>query len=138
MKSCLVLSPSFVLVSGVKETDLRFTDTLVSRIGAGDEVVSSRRVGVVLLVVDRLDFMDADFLTFFVGFVNGVKASSSEDFLFLLFEISTELISVGFKFSSSVGSSLAYLSFSPSFFHAGMCFSTTSDREGIAWYLMIL
>lgn len=127
-----MLSPSFVLVSGVKETVLRLTVGLVCEIGAVDEVESSNRGGVVLLLfVDELDFTEEVF-TLFVGFAGEIEVLSGKDFLFLPFGISTSLISADFKSSSDVGSSLAYLSFNPSFFHAGMCFSTASDREGIS------
>lgn len=37
VKSCLVLSPSLVLVSGVKETVLRFVGGSLCGIVAGDE-----------------------------------------------------------------------------------------------------
>lgn len=85
-----MLSPSFVLVSGVKETVLRLTVGLVCEIGAMDEVESSNRGGVVILLfVDELDFTEADVFTLFVGFAGGIEVLSGRDFLFLPFGIST-------------------------------------------------
>ena len=85
-----MLSPSFVLVSGVKETVLRFTVGLVCGIGAVDEVESSNRGGVVLLLfVEKMDFTEADVLTLFVGFAGEIGVLSGKDFLFLPFGIST-------------------------------------------------
>lgn len=38
VKSCLVLSPSWVLASGENVTDLRFLSLFLSKIGAGDDM----------------------------------------------------------------------------------------------------
>lgn len=72
-----------------------------------------------------------DFLTFFGGFIKDTEVLSVELFLFLSFDVSAWLISVAFKFNSAVESSLAYLSFNPSFFQAGIRFSMASDCKGI-------
>ena len=68
---------------------------------------------------------DLDLLDFFVGLSVGVgsvaDSPSLEVFLFLPLKTPVSLLS---EFS---GSSLAYLSFKPIFFHAGICLGAGSD-----------
>lgn len=112
-------SPSWSFVAGVKDTDLRL-DSLAS---VGGEVEDSSGCGklagfVVASFSDVLD-LDLDFLGFLViGVSIGISGGS-----FLFFSLAT-VEGEPFGIADGESSSFAYLSLNPSFFQAGMCFST--------------
>ena len=131
-KSCWLLSPSWVLVSGVKATDLR----LLTVLGSTVEVVEVAILGGVamaalsLTIAKAFPVVDSDFLDFFVGLsvvaASIAKPLSVGTFLFFSFVTMTLLT----LFSPS--SSLAYFSLRPIFFHAGICSGVDSDMGAIA------
>lgn len=103
----------------MKDTDLRL-DSLGS---VGEEVEDCSGCGdpAGLLVASFSDVLDLDLD--FLGFL-AVRVSigiSGDSFLF--FSLAT-VEGETFMISDGESSSLAYLSFNPNFFHAGMCFST--------------
>lgn len=99
----------------MNETDLRFSFESDCRPGVGDETP----------LVDKEGFGWMDVLAFLVGIGEESMELVDESFLFFSLERS------GCFTVTCFNSSLAYLSFSPSFFHAGTCFSTVSTRRDI-------
>lgn len=103
----------------MKDTDLRL-DSLGS---VGEDVEDSSGCGelaehLVASFSDVLD-LDLDFLGFLAVWVSiGITGGS-----FLFFSLATVEGEI-FMISDGGSSSLAYLSFNPNFFQAGMCFST--------------
>lgn len=127
----MTLSPSSVLVSGVNATDLRLL-TGVAPIAEGEDSFNFEGVATVdspLTGSEGLCLCELDFLGFFVGLSiaedSAVNSLSAGSFLFLLLRVSC------WPPWRSSGSSLAYLSFKPNFFHAGTCFGAGSVMGAI-------
>ena len=130
-KSCWVLSPSWVLVSGEKATDLR----LLTVFGSIVEAVEVTTLGGVAMAASPLTIAKAppvvklDFFDFFEGLSVGTtsieKSPSVVTFLFLP-SVTMALLTL-----STPSSSLAYFSLRPIFFHAGICFGLGSDMGAI-------
>ena len=124
-KRSWVLSPSCVLVSGVKATDLRLLTVFGSTVGVVKFEIPGVAMAVPLTIGKAPPVVDFDFLDFFVGLsvvtTSIAKPPSVVEFLFLPSPTMTLLT------LSSPSSSLAYFSLRPIFFHAGICFGVDSD-----------
>jgi len=119
----------------VKETDFLFPENVFGGTGGGVELIfcweteAGEAVSLVAVTVDLLG-LEADFLGFFAGLADGGGVV-----------LCSTLFSVGiflFLFSGlarpsfiMAGSFLAFFSLSPSFFHAGTCFSTVWTADDI-------
>ena len=131
-KSCWLLSPSWVLVSGVKATDLRLLTVFVSTVEVFEVAILGgvAMAAVPLTIAKASPVVDLDFLDFFVGLsvvaTSIAKPLSVVTFLFLTF-VTMALLTL---FSPS--SSLAYFSLRPIFFHAGICSGVDPDMGAIA------
>ena len=128
-KSCWELSPSWILVSGVKATDLRLLTGLGSTV-EGAILGRAAMAALPLTFAKASPVVDLAFLDFFVRLsvvaISTAKPISVIAFLFLPF-VTVILLAL---FSPS--SSLAYFSLRPIFFHAGICCGVDSDMGAIA------